>query len=481
MVNVVAAGVIFAMALWNAARAQQTQSSPRSPVPDAPAQKDAEKTIHDVFKEEYAKRSAADKAALSKKLFDQGLQTKDDLASQFVLFRECRDLATQAGDCDMSIRAIDEMARRFVVDAASMKSAVVGTILKNAKTPEELVGLVRVQLKAADEAVATDQYDLADKIAESAIAMAKRAKDMALIVKAETQRKAIADLRSRFDKVKKSKEVLAASPQDPAASTIVGEYECLQKGNWKGGLPLLAQGADANLKAAAEKDLAGPSAGAEQAAAGDAWWDLIEKQGGRAKEAVRGRAVFWYEQSLSKLTGLSKSKVEKRLGEVRAQHLAQGSWLDASDPKSFSKTGSAGDPVELVAKAGYYLAQQMTTFPKGEFDAVSVRVRFDSSQGTHAWVIFDGADSAAFVDSKQGTFVATHKEGTTWKHDFEVKWAKRDECVFTILLVDGAYVLYLDNQEMTRVKTPLTRITALSLRVEGGLVKFDRIRFRKAE
>lgn len=135
----------------------------------------------------------------------------------------------------------------------------------------------------------------------------------------------------------------------------------------------------------------------------------------------------------------------------------------------------------VVSKIGFYQTQSMTSPPKGDFDAVSLHFKFDSTQGISAWIIFDGGDRAAWVDSKAEVFVGGRKEGTTWHHDHQVKWARRDEGVITILLVEGEYILYLDSQEMARMKTPASRITLLTLKASDGPVKFDRIRLRKVE
>src|SRR5438552_9677507 len=108
------------------------------PVPEASALKEPEKVVRDVFRDDFAKKSPADRLALARKLLQQGLETKGDAAAQFVLFREAREVATLAGDCEQAVRAIDEMGKRFDVDAAQMKSTAIAAISKNARTPEEL-------------------------------------------------------------------------------------------------------------------------------------------------------------------------------------------------------------------------------------------------------------------------------------------------------------------------------------------------------
>jgi hypothetical protein len=467
--------LVLAILLGNPLAAQDT----RAPAPDAAAQKEAEKSIRDVFKDEYAKRSTADKTALAKKLLEQGIQTKDDPASQFVLFRESRDAAAQAGDVETAMQAIDELAARFAVDAPSMRSAAVATISKNAKSPEELTPLAKLLLKSAEDALAKDQFDAAEKGIESAIALAKRAKDVPLVARAEVQKKVIADFKAKFEKVKKSKEVLASTPNDPPASTLVGEYECLQKGNWKDGLPLLAQGSDSALKTLAQRDLAKPEGAAEQAAVADGWWDLGEKLTGNARDQAKARALGWYESSVPRLTGLAKAKVDQRLAALRAEKLAAGDWIDVSDPRLFGQGGKAGDPVTVTAVPGAALQLPLEKFPKGEFDGFSVRAR-QGEGDVMSLVIFEGDQRAATLSASRVRFGLAHAQGVkSWNHDIDGPVAKRGECVMTVLLKEGHYVAYMDGQELGKVKTAELRISNLTLRSENGPTRFDQIRLRR--
>src|SRR5207302_3123668 len=80
-----------------------TRKSAKAAVPHAAAQARAEEEIKDLFKEEYAKRKRADMAALAKTFWRRGLETKDDAAARFVLWREAADLAARAGDLDTAV------------------------------------------------------------------------------------------------------------------------------------------------------------------------------------------------------------------------------------------------------------------------------------------------------------------------------------------------------------------------------------------
>src|SRR5262245_25179503 len=89
----------------------------KASVPDATAQKEAEKVVREVFKEDYAKKTPADRQALARKLQMQGIETKDNPSFAFVLLREARDMAVQVGDSATAMEAVTELARRFEINS----------------------------------------------------------------------------------------------------------------------------------------------------------------------------------------------------------------------------------------------------------------------------------------------------------------------------------------------------------------------------
>jgi len=303
------------------------QESPKAKAPDAAIQKEAEKLIRDIFKDQYAKKDPAERAALSRTLFKQAGETRDDANSRFVLLREARDIAAQAGDAHLAIEAIDALGREFEVDAVAMKTGVLATVAKTARTPEEVKSLASAYLGLADEAAAGDDYEAAEKAAAAAAGLARKAKELPLVSRADARGKEFSELKGRHVAFRKAQETLAASPSDPAANLLVGRFHCLSKGSWETGLPFLTKGADAPLKDLALKDLGNPVDSRDQIQVADGWWDVGERELGKAREHARARAAHWYGEAMPQLTGLSRARVEKRLQEA-APALASGKAVD---------------------------------------------------------------------------------------------------------------------------------------------------------
>ena len=446
----------------------------RLPFPEPAAQKEAEALIRDVFKEDYAKKSAADKASLAGKMVSQARESKGDTAACFILYREAQDLYAQAGDPDKALETIDELSRLYAADATALKSAALASASKASKAPEELVRLAAAQLRFAGDAMVADQYDAAEKAAQAAAVSARKAGNLGLASRAGAKGKEIAEAKSRYDALKKARETLASNPDDPPANSAVGQFMAIVKGDWPGGVPLLAKGSDASLKAAAEKDLAAPKEAPDQAAAGDAWWDLSERETGAARENLRARALFWYEQSLERLTGLGKVKVEKRMSEVRTEKLGRGSWVDLSDPKFWGREGRPGAPIEVGENDRATLAG----LPAGEFDGFSMLVR-PLSEDSVPNIHYVPRTRLIVMNTETQQFQEMRFVDNAWKAENKAKLPKKEEYLLTVLLARGETEVYLNGVPMFRFAGGSERLSPFYLSMFKGRAAFSKIRVRK--
>lgn len=288
----------------------------KRPVPDAAALRESEKLVRELFKEDYAKKAAADKVTLARKLIDLAGQSRDDPSGRFVLLREARDLAGAGGNLGVALQAVDELAKEFEVNAAAMKGAALVAAGQGLTAPDEIKAAAVRVLSYADEAIASEDFDGAQKAAAAAAAMARKSKDVALASKADAKVKEVEEAKDRVEKLKKAHETLARNPNDPDACLAIGQYQCVVRGDWASGLALLARGSNPALKELARKELGAPSEPAAQVAMGDEWWDSGD--GALGKDENRKRAGYWYRMALPKLAGFTKTKVERRLAEAEA-------------------------------------------------------------------------------------------------------------------------------------------------------------------
>jgi len=381
----------------------------RLPIPEAAAQKEAEKTVKDLFKADYAKKGPADRQALARSLLQAGERSQSDPSSQWVLFREAQDLASQAGDVETASRAAERAGQVFEIPAFAHRLAALTAVGKSVRTPEETTRLVEHLLALAEASVVGDDFDTAEK---AAAASARRVPDATLAARAAAFSKEVGEHRARREKARKAEEAIAKNTNDPAAALDLGQYLCFVRGAWSEGLPMLVKGSDAALKAVAERDLLGPPNAAEQTAVGDGWFDLAEKEKGWRREKFYDRAQYWYETAFAVAPGLVQAKIEKRLATMPGSRRPMD-LLGRVDPAKDAIFGSwSAKDGALASDNSEFARIEFPYRPPAEYD---MRIGFNRLEGNgdivfflsqggrpFAWVWTDGGNNCSGFASVKG-------------------------------------------------------------------------------
>ncbi len=88
---------VVSLPIW----ADKPASAPKTAVPDAAALKNAQELVSELYARDIAKANKPDeKLALSKKILQVAIETKNDAAGRYALLSMARDLAASAGDAD---------------------------------------------------------------------------------------------------------------------------------------------------------------------------------------------------------------------------------------------------------------------------------------------------------------------------------------------------------------------------------------------
>jgi hypothetical protein len=318
----------------------------RSPIPDAAAQREANRIVDQVYKETIAAaRSPEQKRQLGQRFYKLAMETTSDLPGKYVLLIRARDLASDAGDVDTTLGSIAETEKSFAVEAGAADMEVVARLQKNLRGPEPHRALARYLIGAANDALVADRFEAAKRLADLAVADALRSNDTNLQKLANARTKEIREIELAYTQAKPALAAIAKGSTDDADSLIAGRYKCLYKGDWTTGLPLLATSNDAALKDLATKELTGVAGADQQLSVGDAWWDQSEKLAGVPKNLATVRARYWYEQAEPYLTGLPKAKAQRRLKESEALALLYGpKGLPVLPPAPPSSPGTNAPP-----------------------------------------------------------------------------------------------------------------------------------------
>jgi hypothetical protein len=268
--------------------------------------------VRQAYEDEF-KAAATDPEPLIRKLLAAAEETQDP-ASDYVLFLEAEKAAVAGGTVSRAIEAVDARAEQFEIDGLLARAETLADCL----TPKARadVGLLKVLWDYAVETTergleqealpqAKKAAEAADKVAKALFAAGRARKDEALVAEGEHKQtlarglvKTIGRRTGLLAEYRKAADKLASNADDPKANGIVGRYLCFEREAWADGLPALAKGDDAELAAAAARELELFAADAKQPEVrdilgiADLWWQASEA------DAARRHAAAFYDRAL---------------------------------------------------------------------------------------------------------------------------------------------------------------------------------------
>lgn len=456
---------LFCLSLWMATGAGSVYASQeKAPVPDAAEQKAAKKIIKKIFKKEFAKKKIHEKLALARTLLQQGEDTEDDSTTRYVMFLEARDLAAKTGHADLTVKVIDQMAEYYDVDAIQMKLDSFKTVGRSISRPEYEPMLCQAYLKLAQSAIARDRYKEAGKALLQTESLAKKLRNVPLMTRARAQRSDVSRLQKAHNKLKAARKKLAENPDDPDANLSVGRFLCIIKGDWSDGLPLLAKGSDAGLKALAEQDVAGPSDAAERTDLADGWWQLAQEQKKNLRDVFQERAVHWYKKALPDLSGPREAKVKRRLSGLSVSFdLMKDEW-DLSSGVDLKEGKLIFDPKDSGRKV--LTADHPETFEVGT--QLALHFRIERINPKKLYVLYIAIDSASGSDG----FVTTLYGADLYKNTSHLDCKTyQNEKYKKIMERKLASALRLNTEYVLKLKTGKTSFLLSLFDSEGTLIK----------
>ena len=290
---------------------------PSRSVPAESSREDARRRIREIYQDDFdSLDTAADKVALAAKLRRQGVDTDDDPVARFVFLKMASDLAANAADPLEAFKAIDALKEHYDADVVEMKADVLTGVVKVIRGGETGAHLAQAAALLAEEAVARDDYELADRLLNLGGLAARKANNKIIAAELTARVRAVSRTARAYAPVEKALAVLANDPLDAEANDEVGRWYCFEKNDWPIGLAYLAKGKNTAVADLAERDLAamdGTISPDRQQQLGDGWWDVSGSVRGAAKAPYVCRAAFWYQKALAEISGLEKAAIVKRL------------------------------------------------------------------------------------------------------------------------------------------------------------------------
>lgn len=287
----------------------------RNPVPAPSKSAEKIKLLKEILADEYKDTSPEGRTKLLAALMAQALALGDDPESKYFALIEAREIAIQQAKVAAALSTCDMLASDFDIDAQTEKGLTLGKLTDGTKSKEIHLLVTQSGLAALENIAGKGELGNTKAISTATERAALRAGDAALIAKVKEQIKVTESAIAELATLEKSREKLTTAPEDPTANLSLGKYNCFIKDEWEAGVKHLILGSDPALKDAAQKDIAATDVAA-RVAAGDAWWAWAEKQAAPLNVKAKRRAADQYTAALPELSGLSKTKVEKRLATL---------------------------------------------------------------------------------------------------------------------------------------------------------------------
>ncbi|MDB5343800.1 MAG: hypothetical protein JWP89_2177 [Schlesneria sp.] len=311
--------LVLCVALTVAITAKSGIAQTRAAVPSAAKQKELAKLLEDGYSlprlDSTAKKQDAF-AKLMESLTDESMGADE----RYVVLTTAISLASQTGDADDWLKAVNALVATFDVDTTKEKTRLLTEFLKASKPGAQIKPIAEEAMEMSQAAAAEHQFTEALSILSAVDPVLRRAADGAALkpVIAEL-RTAILSSEKQWKAYQSAVTVLATKPGDPAANLAVGRWHLAESGDWEKALPFILKGGDQKWKAAAELEQSNPTDAMARVAIGDAWWEIAQKETGSLKTAILAHTGRWYELALPDLTSaLKKQQLAKRLEEISA-------------------------------------------------------------------------------------------------------------------------------------------------------------------
>ncbi len=346
LLPVLAAGVLVASSP-RPLRAEQGEG--RLPVPDREGLSRAARTAMEHFGEDYARaQSPAQQLALSRKLLAEARRLESDPAERYVLLVAAIRLAGDAGAVATAMEGVEALAGAFQVNTLELKAKTLGAMLDSGPPAVQARVIAAEACELMQRAGRAAQFETARQLADLAVRAASAAQDETVTAQIDRQLEAIDEALAQRARVQKALARLAEEPTDAAANQLAGEYYCFSQGDWDRGIPMLALGDDAALRALAQEELQAGASAERLAGAADRWWDLAEGREAAPREHLVKHAADLYRKALPGLAaGLTKQRIEQRIAS-REEPAAPAD--SATTPEGRRASQRAGEPLACRAR-----------------------------------------------------------------------------------------------------------------------------------
>ncbi len=282
-------------------------------------QEAAEKVLRDLYGARYRDTSRLGMRSFARVLLARASEERENVALQFVILRDARDIAARSGDAMLAFDVIDALAAVFDVKSTEMKEQALETARRSAREEEDLESIAEACMRLARDAFALDDYDRAKKFLRTGQTAARKVTDTSHTSRFRIALRQVARVQRSYRDARRAIDRLEADASLPDANLEAGRFYCFVKGAWRRGLRLLSHGVDERLAEVAKKELAAlerQPAIDDLPRLADLWFEAARGLDRAEAEQARARAGRWLVQHAFHLSGVERRRVVSRIEEL---------------------------------------------------------------------------------------------------------------------------------------------------------------------
>jgi hypothetical protein len=224
------------------------------------------------------------------------------------------ELQQETGNLDRTLSVAGAIVADFEVDELSARARVLRDFASSVLQEADAEAFAAALRRLVEEAVAADRYDLALELVDALRTDQRVLRIVPLRKMLLDAREPLLEQKRQWEEVVEAQRRLQEAPEDGEANLTCGLWYCRQKNDWQQGLPFLANGSHAKLKAGALAELKNPATLQDQVQAADLWFEAAAADPDLA--VFLERAADLYRKALPTTAGLEQARIKKRLQEI---------------------------------------------------------------------------------------------------------------------------------------------------------------------
>tara|TARA_R110002095_G_scaffold188226_4_gene165538 strand:+ start:2685 stop:3746 length:1062 start_codon:yes stop_codon:yes gene_type:complete len=175
---------------------------------------------------------------------------------------------------------------------------------------------VPLEFSKVTQALDHDDYDQALKLLSKLRVEYLKSRNKLLKAEILAKIKEVNRLNREFAKLHREYAALKKNSNDPEALKAIGNFYCLEKGDWGKGLLLLSKSDSPELRQTVLSDLKRPVTPTERMKLADAWWEQASQEKGPLRKAYHLRGRYWYILARPFLTPEQRVYRDKQLQQL---------------------------------------------------------------------------------------------------------------------------------------------------------------------